>query len=631
MTVARESHTATLLRDGRVLIAGGSNGTGIEASAELYDPSTGRFVRTGEMTLPRTLHKATLLDDGRVLIVGGVTNGPGTALLASAETYDPYTGTFTATGRMLDPYADTATLLVNGRVLITHSIFYVGSNENFSRHAELYDPATGSFTATGEMGSFHAGPTATLLTGGKVLVVGGDVGDGDGPSSSAELYNPDTGTFTQTGGLTSGREGHTATLLSNGTVLIVGGHGQIPVSDGGFDNLPSSELYDPASGSFSANSTMTTGRESHDAVLLASGSVLITGGAEYYPAGAGTRPPVYRLLSSAEVYTAEERQVPYGGTPVSLPGVIEAENFDSGRDQTAYHDLSAGNSGGAYRATDVDLQATSDAGGGYNVGWVRAGEWLRYSVNVATTGLYAVDVRVASPGAGGTFHVEVNGADVTGPVAVPATGAWQTWVTVSRTGIPLRSGTQVLALVMDTDGSSGDVGNFNWIGIRPDPNEGTTPYGGTPVPLPGVIEAENFDNGTDQTAYHDLSAGNSGGAYRATDVDLQATSDAGGGYNVGWVRAGEWLRYSVNVATTGLYAVDVRVASPGAGGTFHVEVNGADVTGPVAVPATGAWQTWVTVSRTGIPLRSGTQVLALVMDTAGSSGDVGNFNWIRIR
>ena len=106
----------------------------------------------------------------------------------------------------------------------------------------------------------------------------------------------------------------------------------------------------------------------------------------------------------------------------SVPGTIQAEDFDDGGSGVGYLDTTAGNSGGQYRATDVDIESTSDVGGGYSVGWAFAGEWLAYTVNVATAGTYDLEVRVASAGAGGTFHIEVNGVDRTGPLTVPNTG-----------------------------------------------------------------------------------------------------------------------------------------------------------------------------------------------------------------
>ncbi len=155
-----------------------------------------------------------------------------------------------------------------------------------------------------------------------------------------------------------------------------------------------------------------------------------------------------------------------------------------------------------------------------------------------------------------------------------------------------------------------------------------------PLPLrafPGTSELEQFDNGGADVAYHDATSGNSGGEYRTTDVDLQTTADAGGGYNVGWVSVGEWLNYTVTVAAAGTNAIDVRVASPGAGGTFHLEANGVDKTGPMRVPDTGDWQAWTTVSRAGVALAAGRQTLRLVIDAVGSSGWIGNFNWLRVR
>ena len=152
---------------------------------------------------------------------------------------------------------------------------------------------------------------------------------------------------------------------------------------------------------------------------------------------------------------------------------------------------------------------------------------------------------------------------------------------------------------------------------------GSTPFSGTPSAIPGTIQIENFDNGGEGVAYHDASGGNSGGALRSTDVDIERASS--GGYDVGWVSAGEWLNYGVNVAAAGTYAVSFRVASPGTGGTFHLAMNGADVTGRITVPNTGGWQTWQTVTATAT-LNAGVQTARLVMDSNGANAAVGNFD-----
>jgi carbohydrate binding protein with CBM6 domain len=157
---------------------------------------------------------------------------------------------------------------------------------------------------------------------------------------------------------------------------------------------------------------------------------------------------------------------PYSGTPVALPGTVQFENYDTGGNDVAYHDTTSGNTGAVYRSNNVDIQATTDAGGGYNIGWVKATEWLTYTVSVATAGTYAVDVRVASNGAGGTLHFEVDGVNVTGPIAVPNTGGWQAWKTITKTGVTLPAGQHVVRVVMDANGATGSIANLNWFAIR---------------------------------------------------------------------------------------------------------------------------------------------------------------------
>ncbi len=155
-----------------------------------------------------------------------------------------------------------------------------------------------------------------------------------------------------------------------------------------------------------------------------------------------------------------------------------------------------------------------------------------------------------------------------------------------------------------------------------------TPFSGVPSAIPGTIQAEDFDNGGQGVAYLDGSTGNLGRAYRTTDVDIDSTTDTGGGYYVGWMRAGEWLLYSVNVATAGTYTLEARVASSGLGGTFHVEANGVNVSGTMSVPDTGGWQAWQTITKP-VTLTAGTQSIRIVLDTIGPSGAVCNLNFVR--
>ena len=264
MAMARYQHTATLLTNGKVLVTGGLALTGGLASAELYDPATGLFTATGSMATARSQHTATLLANGKVLVTAGDSLVLGLGGLASAELYDPTTGLFTATGSMAAARVQhAATLLPSGKVLVTGGV-------TLTLTAELYDPATGMFTATGRMVATRTLHTATLLTNGKVMVAGGL-----GGAASAELYDPSTGLFTATGSMTAtaGRYGHTATLLSNSKVLVTGG------ADVGA--VASAELYNPATGLFTATGSMAIARVLHVATLLSSGKVLVTGGASF--------------------------------------------------------------------------------------------------------------------------------------------------------------------------------------------------------------------------------------------------------------------------------------------------------------------------------------------------------------
>jgi len=266
--------TATLLPDGGVLIAGGASGSDIFgspslalASAELYDPATGVFKLTGWMTTPRELHTATLLPDGRVLLVGGF---GATIFPTSAELYDPKTGKFSPTGSMAAArYQHTATLLADGRVLIAGGLGREGINSTPLASAELYDPTTSTFGSAGSMTTTRVGHTATRLSDGQVLIVGGG-------STSAELYDPKTGKFSPTGSMATLRLGHTATLLSGGRVLIVGGVEDTSATTTSTDLVP--EMYDPSTAKFSPAGSMTMYRSAHTATLLSDGRILVAGG-----------------------------------------------------------------------------------------------------------------------------------------------------------------------------------------------------------------------------------------------------------------------------------------------------------------------------------------------------------------
>jgi HKD family nuclease len=329
---------------------------------------------------------------------------------------------------------------------------------------------------------------------------------------------------------------------------------------------------------------------------------------------------------------------PFPGPGPMLPAKIEVENFDSGGPGIGYVDTTAGNSGNAYRTGDsVDIGPTTDTGGGHYVGWTKSGEWMQYTVDIPTTGTYTLNVRVANTVSGGTFRVEVNGQNKTGALAVPPTGGYQTWQTVTKTGIALTAGAgQVVRLVMESQAANGGNGNFNWLeftaGAAPPPPPPPGPYGGTRVSLPaGTIQAENFDDGGSGSAYFDTTSGNTGNVYRIASGDnVDIGAKAGGGFYVGWTRPGEWLKYSVDVTTGGTYTLDVSVANKGPATTFHVEVDGANLTGPVTVPDTGDWQRWQVVSTPGLSLTPGPHELRLVFDP-GTPQNGGNVDYLRLQ
>jgi large repetitive protein len=301
----RLGYTATLLLDGRVLIAGGFADGPDLARAEMYDPATGTFSPTGSTTIGRESPTATLLKDGRVLIVGGAGDP-----IDTAELYDPATGKFTLTGSpVVGRQFHTATLLKDGRVLI------IGGGE--TNTAELYDPATGKFSLTGSMAAVRGFQTATLLADGRVLVAGGrTVGPGGSLAddvATAELYDPATGEFSPTGSMSRPRESHTATLLPDGRVLVAGGDTvqQVTTRTNG-DTSSTAELYDPSTGTFSPTGSMISGSANHTATLLKDGHVLIvrTGlnsgptRAELYDPASGTFDEIGRPLKNADAVSA---------------------------------------------------------------------------------------------------------------------------------------------------------------------------------------------------------------------------------------------------------------------------------------------------------------------------------------
>ncbi|WP_440950735.1 carbohydrate-binding protein [Methanosphaerula subterraneus] len=289
---------------------------------------------------------------------------------------------------------------------------------------------------------------------------------------------------------------------------------------------------------------------------------------------------------------------PYTQHPV--PGRIQAEEYDLGGEGIAYHDTTAGNEGGVYRHDDVDIET---AGGITDVGWIRDGEWLIYTLNVPEGGPYLMTARVATPNEGLQAWISVNSEKEPFLIRFPKTGSFTTYTTAVEEYVSLPAGNTTVRLTFEGDGL-----NLDWIAFAPQPQTRE------PFQIPCTIQAEDYDLG----GYVDTTPGNQGGAYRQDDVDIETGAS---GYDVGWIRTGEYLTYTVYVAEGGTYEMTARVASPNSGRTIVLSFFG-ETLATVAVPKTGSFDTYRTVS-VPVTLTSGYHPLRLTFQ-----GDGQNLDWI---
>lgn len=285
----RSNHSATLLADGRVLVAGGGTSNpdgsagGLLDTAEIFDPASLTWTPTGRMLDARLGHAAVRLGDGKVLVVGGVFDpmvfG---SMRGSAELYDPASGSWSATGGLLLPRSDfTATLLQDGRVLVAGG---VNNGDGAVNTTEIYDPASGAWTYGGLLQVPRFLHTATLLADGSVLLAGGWIDDFfQYTTSTAERYDPATNRSSRVSSLSVARVFHAAATLPNGKVLVSGGYRSDP--PGGFgtyvpQSFSEAEIFDPATGTWDVAASLPQPRDHHVATSLPDGSVLVMGGSD---------------------------------------------------------------------------------------------------------------------------------------------------------------------------------------------------------------------------------------------------------------------------------------------------------------------------------------------------------------
>ena len=443
MNSERGDHTATLLANGKVLVVGGSGPTRL-ASAELYDPVTGRWSLTGPLNVLRDNHTATPLPNGKVLVAGGEGyNAGGTwDAFASAEIYDPKTGTWTMTSPLnLARYAHTATLLPNGKVLVVGGEHNTGGSWSSLDVAELYDPAAGVWTIAAPMSSGRSYHTSTMLPNGKVLIAAG-MNDDAGFLNLAELYDPATGTWTPTGVLSDMRAFHTATLLANGRVLIVGG-GQCCGGFGGWVPMAGTELYDPASGTWTQTGMLNQERIAPAVSLLQNGRVLAAGGGSYlglpiysaeeYDPATGKWLSTGELIASREDHTAtalpDGRVLVTGG--YGLGTLTSGEVYDPARGGTwaptgslsiprTYHATTLMTNGqvlvtgGWYNGTNTSATEHYDPITG---NWIDSGQMNTPRENHTATLLNDGQVLVAGGWSDGSYEASAELYD-------PANGSW---------------------------------------------------------------------------------------------------------------------------------------------------------------------------------------------------------------
>ncbi|WP_258168234.1 carbohydrate-binding protein [Paenibacillus sp. AR247] len=296
----------------------------------------------------------------------------------------------------------------------------------------------------------------------------------------------------------------------------------------------------------------------------------------------------YEGFWSVKSDIAEEEQAYDAYHPI--PGTIGTVHYISGGEGVGYHENTLQNIGGEYRGDSVDIRSNS-ASGGYNVGWNQTGEWLKFNIDVAEAGAYNAEFKVATTMDGGQIRLWLDDTtDLTGIVDIPKTGDWNIWNVVRKSGVTLPAGKHTLK-------AETVRGEFDFASIALTRSD-------QPIPVPGVVEAEHYKPGGEGVGYHDLTPENIGGKYRSDSVDIR--SAATGDQIVGWNQTGEWLKYNIRVAEEGLYDLDLWAATTFKDAQVRLWLDDTtDLTGILNVPASGDWNKWKSVTKSGIQLPAG--------------------------
>jgi hypothetical protein len=315
--------------------------------------------------------------------------------------------------------------------------------------------------------------------------------------------------------------------------------------------------------------------------------------------------------------------VPVNSNPIAVPAVFEAEDFNCGGQNVAYHDNVAGNAGNANFRTSEDVDIVTSPGaanGSFVVNNFETGEWLTYTISVASAGTYDIGVRASNNLSPAQFHIEIDDLNQ-GAISVPLTGSWDAFNWYTLSSVSLTAGQHVLKLYADLQYANVDqlrvvASATSACGAAPLRPYSGSPINGNVIQVPATFDAEDFNCGGEGVAYHDVTspAGPNAGQTFRVDEGVQIVATAGGGLAVNNFNTGEWMTYTISVGTAGNYDLGVLASNNLQPSAFHIEIDGVNVTGSISVPLTGSWDVFQWLTKPAVSLSAGQHALKLVSD-----------------